>query len=377
MDTLTAEATRTISFSCDVDLLADRLALAFRASSSKPALAALSGVLVRGRDNMLEIIATDGELSIQTFVQADVTSSGEAVLHRLFGDIVRSLPAGAVTVAVDEGGIAEISTERSRFTLRTYPRADFPDPATVEGSFVELSIGDLSNAIDQTVIAASNDKGRPILTGVLLEADESCLRLVATDSYRLAVRDLGLSGLLGAGESAILPARALAELSKLIAAGDADTSVRVGVGDKRVAFRVGDTTITTTRIEGEFPSYRQLLPERYPNRLEVQKDDLLAALRRVGLLAREATPVRLTLSASRVRLQAIDPEIGGEADEELEADYAGEEMTIAFNPGYFVEGVEACGGDAIKLECIEPLKPATVSSLDASEFRYLLMPVRV
>jgi len=375
----TMSDTRTaVAFRCDKDTLAEGLTTAFRASPQKAMIAALSGVLLEaGDDGRLVMSATDGELTIRTSVQADVTEPGEVVLHRLFGDIVRSLAVGAVDIRVDDTGVADISSARSHFSLRTYPRSDFPALPLVSGDPVLVEAGQLPAAIDQVVTAASTDRSRPILMGVLIEAVDTGLRLVATDSYRLAVRELGISGLLQPGEKALVPARGLAELSRAAAAAEAQDPVAVTLGEQRASFAVGRTLITTSLIEETFPNYGQLIPEQYPNRLEVARDELLDALRRVGLLAKDSTPVRLTLGGDVVRLRAIDPNLGGEADEEIDATYSGEPMTIAFNPQYLREAADSCVTEMIHMETLEPLKPAMITEPGSRAYLHLLMPVRV
>lgn len=377
MDTMTDTRT-ALAFRCDKDTLADGLAAAFRASPLKATSAALSGVLLEADpDGEVRLSATDGELTIRTSVPADVDQPGEAVLHKLFGEIVRSLGAGAVELRVDETGVADISAGRSHFSLRTYPRRDFPTLPVTGGGSVRVQAGLLPAAIDQVVTAASSDRGRPILMGVLVEPTDSGLRLVATDSYRLAVREVPIVGLLAAGEKALVPARALSELSRLAAAAAADDEIEVFFGEGLAGFGAGRTSITTTLIEEDFPTYQQLLPEHYPNRLEIDRSELLDALRRVSLLAKDSTPVRLTVGGDVVRLRAIDPELGGEADEEIDAVYAGEPMTIAFNPGYLREAVDSCRTETVHVETLEPLKPAMLTEPDSRAYLHLLMPVRV
>lgn len=377
METMT-ETRTAVSFRCDKDTLADGLSTAFRASPLKATSAALSGVLLEAdASGVVRLSATDGELTIRTSVPAEVERSGEAVLHRLFGEIVRSLGAGAVDLSVDETGVADISAGRSHFSLRTYPRGDFPTLPESGGKPVRVPASMLPAAIDQVVTAASTDRGRPKLTGVLVEPTDSGLRLVATDSYRLAVREVPIPGLLEAGEKALVPARALVELSRLATATGGDEDVEIGFGDRLATFHAGRTSITTTLIEEEFPGYQQLLPERYPNTLEFDKGELLDALRRVSLLAKDTTPVRLTLGGDVVRLRAIDPELGGEADEEIDATYSGEPMTIAFNAGYLRDAVDSCGTEAVQMETIEPLKPAMLTEPGSRTYLHLLMPVRV
>ncbi len=377
MDILT-HSEAALAFRCDKDTLNDKLTIAFRAAPAKATLAALSGVLLRTTtDGQVILSATDGELAIETSLTAEVSAPGETVLHRLFGDIVRSLPSGLVDIVVDNDGLARISTGKSRFSLRTYSRDDFPTLPVVESPFVDLVPGAIVEAIDQTVIAATSDRTRPVLTGVLLSSGEDGIRFVATDSYRLALRDMGINSFLGTNDSALLPAKALVELARLIPPNETDPVVGVGIDDKRIAFRIGDTTITALLIDGSFPSYNQLIPEHFANRLEVGRDVLLDALRRVALLARDSTPVRLSLSDGEIRLLAVDPELSGEADEEIEGDYSGEPMTIAFNPAYLREGIEACSGEHILIETSDPLKPAMIRELDSDSYQYLLMPVRV
>lgn len=377
MDTMTDTRT-ALAFRCDKDTLADGLAAAFRASPIKATSAALSGVLLEaGPDGEVRLSATDGELTIRTSVPADVDQPGEAVLHKLFGEIVRSLGPGAVELRVDETGVADISAGRSHFSLRTYPRGDFPSLPGTGGGSVRVQAGLLPSAIDQVVTAASSDRGRPILMGVLVEPTESGLRLVATDSYRLAVREVPLAGLLGAGEKALVPARALSEVSRLAGAVGADDEIEVWFGAGLAGFSAGRTSITTTLIEEDFPTYQQLLPEHYPNNLEIDRAELLDALRRVSLLAKDSTPVRLTVGGDVARLRAIDPELGGEADEEIDAVYTGEPMTIAFNPGYLREAVDSCRTEMVHIETLEPLKPAMLTEPGSRAYLHLLMPVRV
>lgn len=377
MDTLTTDTQTPVAFTCDKDALSDRLALAFRAAATKTAIAVTTGVLLRAAAGRIDLSATDGDLTIRTSVSASVETEGEVVLHRIFADIVRALPAGAVEVVVENDGSVHVSSGRSRFTLRSYPRDQFPEVPSVTTEPVEVPAAELSAAISQTVVAASTDRGRPILMGVLLSADTDPARLVATDSYRLAVRELGGTPFLSEGHPALVPARALAEVARLLASEGDEATAEVRVDERRVSFTIGDTTVVAGQIDGDFPSYQQLLPPSYPNRLEIDKADLLDALRRVALLARDSTPIRIDLDTDTIVMRAVDPELGGEAVEEVEGIYTGDPMTIAFNPNYLREGLDVCTTDRVVLETIEPLKPAMLSEPGSRSFLYLLMPVRV
>jgi DNA polymerase-3 subunit beta len=215
-----------------------------------------------------------------------------------------------------------------------------------------------------------------VLTGVLLAAEAEGIRLVATDSYRLAVKDLpGAKGVLGEGQKVLVPSRALGELQRLLG-GDAD-AVEFQLGAHDVKFAVGQVKLTTRLIEGEFPPYRQLIPFNYPNRLVIGRDAFLDAIRRVRLVARDATtPARISLRSDTVQLSVITND-WGQAVEEVDAKYEGAEMTIAFNPQYLAEGVEAITGEEVLLETIDALKPATLKPTEKTDYVYLLMPVRV
>jgi len=187
------------------------------------------------------------------------------------------------------------------------------------------------------------------------------------------MRDLPGASLLAEGQHVLVPGRALGELARVLA-GAKEVTLRLAADE--AGFEVGSTRLTTRLIDGQFPNYQQLIPSGYPNRLVVSKDALLDAVRRVKLLAREATPIRVALRADGVELTAITQDVG-QAREELDAKYEGAEMTVAFNPEFLIDGAEAIPGDEVVLETLDALKPATLRPTEGSGFLYLLMPVRV
>jgi DNA polymerase-3 subunit beta len=273
--------------------------------------------------------------------------------------------------------------------VRTFSVEDFPVLPDPRPDQVTLPAAALAEALRQVVRAASNDDARPLLTGVLVAAEGSGTRLVATDSYRLALRDLTGTGPLPEGTDQILiPARALTELQRLLpAAGGKDTGgkekaesaadVGFSVSDLDATFTTSGVRLMTRLLDGKFPDYRQLIPPGYPNQLRVGKESLLDALRRVRLLVRDnTTPVRLSMRAGGVELTVVSQEVG-HASEDVDADYEGEELTVAFNPSYLIDGVEAVLGDEVVLETLDATKPATVRAPEHGDYRYLLMPVRV
>lgn len=364
-----------MKFRCERDALVEGLGTAGRAVASRGgALPVLSGVRMEVTGDTLRLAGSDLDLTIQAEESVSGGADGVAVApSRLVADIVRALEPGVVTVEADDDEL-RIASGRSQFAVRLLPAAEFPRLPQSGGDAVTLQAAEFSEALKQVVRAASGDDARPILTGVQMAAEEGGLRLVATDSYRLAVRDLPGTSVLREGQKPLVPSRALSELQRLL---PSDGEVTLRLGEHDAAFEVGTIRLTTRLIEGEFPNYRQLIPASYPNRLVVGKDPLLDAVRRVKLLARDATtPVRITLKPEGIELSVSSPEYG-QATEEIDGKYEGAEMTVAFNPAYLIDGVEAIPGDEVLLETVDALKPATVRAGDGSEFLYLLMPVRV
>ncbi len=370
-----------MKFRSERDSLVEALSTAARAAGGRATSSAvLSGLLLTCEGNQLTATGTDLDLTIQVTHEVIGVSDGSCVVPaRLAADIARNLEAGAVTV---EGGDerVEMSAARSRFSLRAFPVVEFPPVAQPAGPPAALPAGALTEGLRQVVRAASGDDARPLLTGVLLTPEGSGIRLVATDSYRLALRDLPGSPP-GEGGDILVPARALAELQRLPApaAGENGAADEVGVtaSPNEITFTRGPVRISTRLLEGTYPDYRQLIPDHYPNRLHLGKESLLAALRRVRLLVRDnTTPVRLSMRAGGVDLSVVAHEVG-DASETVDGDFHGEDLVIAFNPSYLIEGVEAVLDDEVVIETAEPSRPATVRGAEREDFRYLLMPVRV
>lgn len=381
-----------MKFRCERDSLVEVLTTAGRAVSSRSTTTmALGGIRMESLGNRLAVVGTDLDLTVHVSTEAIGINDGVCVAPaKLLADIVRSLEPGAVTIESADDKV-EIAAARSRFSLRTFPIDDFPVLPEPPEPMTSLPAAGLVDALRQVVRAASNDDARPLLTGVLVAAEDTGIRLVATDSYRLALRDLaGNDAKLDAAQI-LVPARALAELQRLSALGslakegqsggegDDGQVPRVGlsIGEHDVTFTVGTVQVSTRLLDGSYPDYRQLIPAEYPNRLHVGKDSLLDALRRVRLLVRDnTTPVRLSMRQGGVDLTVVSQEVG-DASETVDADFDGTDLTIAFNPSYLIDGVEAVAGDEVLLETVDATKPATVRAAEQTDFRYLLMPVRV
>lgn len=364
-----------MKFRCERDVFVEGLGAAGRAVANRGgALPVLAGVRAELEGDALRFTGSDLELTIAKDVPVAGASDGVAVLpSRIALDVVRSLESGSVEVSV-ESGEARISSGRFESTIRLLPADEFPRLPMPAEDAVTLVASDFADALHQVVPAASADDARPILTGVLMAAENDGLRLVATDSYRLAVRDLPGTSVLREGQSVLVPSRALRELERLMG-GEGEVTLRLG--DREATFEVGGVRLTTRLIEGEFPNYRGLIPASHPNRLTVGREVLLEALRRVKLMAREPnTPVRLTMNGEGLELVAITQDVG-QAHEQIDAVYEGAELTVAFNPDYLLNGIEVTPGDEVVLDTVDAQKPAVIRPTSGSEFLYLLMPVRV
>src|SRR5438132_1990679 len=285
--------------------------------------------------------------------------------------MVKSFEQAPVIVEAD-GGQARIVCSNYEGTVRCLPAEDFPALQDPAGTRVTVDVSGFAEGVGQVTRAASRDEARPILTGVLLEISREGVTMAATDSYRLAVRELTATS---EGEAkALVPERALSEVARA-AATDEKGEAELFVEHSQVAFRAGTLTLTSRLIEGEFPNYRQLLPDRYDNRLVASRSQLIDAVRRVGLLARESSPVKLEFNALGVRLTSSSPDLGG-AVESVEATVEGDDLTAAFNPNYLIDGLSGATGDRVQVEVRDGLKPAVIRG-DGEAFVYLAMPVRL
>ncbi len=353
------------------DDLADVLARANRAVGTRTALPVLQGLLCEVSGTTLRVTGTDLDMTVRTQAEVEMIEEGRAVIPgRLLSEAVRKMPAGQVTIGVSDTDI-EIQGNGPRFTLRPLNVEDFPVQEEIVSEGVEVDGEELADAINQVTIAASGDGARPILTGVLFESSEEGLRMVATDSYRLAKRDLAGVGLEGTG---LVPARGLRELPRTIGAPKVTAQLR----DREAVFSSDRGTLRLRLIDGNFPKYQSLLPKTYPNQVVLNKEELLDALGRVALVAEDHIPVRLKLMAGGVEVTVTRQDVGGDS-EHLSGEFTGsdEEVTIAFNPRYLQDGVNAMPGESVRIQVIDSYKPSVLDTGTEGNFLYLLMPVRV
>ncbi len=357
---------------CERDTLVEAVTTAQRAVASRTgAPPVLSDLRITATADGIELVGSDLEITSRVHAPAEVERTGVAVVPKILGEIVRRLQ-GAITIEVVDDE-ATITSGDFSTTLRLKHAEEYPRIATSDGVGVRIDAGLFAGALKQVVRAASRDDLRPILTGVLITTTASGIRLVATDSYRLAVRDLPGVNVLGERQKVLVSAKGLAEVQRL--AGDGE--LEVVLGDRDVVFRTDGKEVTARLIEGDFPNYEQLIPSGHPNRLTVNRATLREAVERVMVVGqgRDNAAVKLTMKSDGLDLTMTAQDIGS-SHGSIEAKYEGSELSVAFNPQFLLEGIDAVEGDEVALDTVDNLKPATLRAADGGDFLYLLMPVR-
>lgn len=368
-----------MKFRCERDPLVEIISAARRAVTARSSgFQALTGFDIRLTGDTLQVTGSDRDLTIVATTEVAGARDGRALVPAaLLGEIVRNLPEGAITVECDDNEM-RIGSSRSKFAVKTIA-ADYPVIPEPTGESVTIDAAMLRDAINQVVSAASTDDTRKFeLTGVSLSAHGDGIRLVATDTYRLAVRDISGTSLLAADQKVIVPATALKELVRLASAAE---TVTIRLAERTVSFEVDGVRLISQLLDGKFPDYENLLPkpdQTYPNNLTLETASFLDALRRVGLLSndtKDSKKIRLDIKNDSVELIAERFDVG-KADEVVEARFVGEEMEIAFNPDYLRTGIESAPGDEVLIEIMKPGSPVIIKGTASDDFLYLLMPIR-
>src|SRR5215470_9986288 len=359
---------------CQREELSQKRAMVARAVSTRASVQILSGVLLRAEAGRLHLAATDMELSLRSSLEAQVEGDGAVVVPgRLLVDLVRLLPDSEVTVEhrADEN-VVRVTSGPSSSTLHTYAVDDFPRlPEIDEGSLHSVDRAALLETVARVQRSASRDESRPVLTGILVRFEAGKLVMAATDSYRLSVKETELSGEAPELE-AIIPARALAELGRIAQSGE---SIELGVHENQVVFAADNVWLTTRRIDGQFPNYRQLLPETFEHELTLPRNELLDVVRRVGVMVQRTSPIQLRFAEGELTVFARTQDVG-EAKESVPVQFSGEAMEIGFNAEFLREGIESIGADDLRLKLISPLRPAVIDGGE-DDPTYLIMPIRL
>jgi DNA polymerase-3 subunit beta len=356
------------------DELVQALGVVSRAVSTRTSVQILSGILLEPQGGELRLAATDMELSLRANVQAQIEGDGAIVLPgKTLADIARLLPADEVAIEHKPSeAVVHITSGSASYTLHMYNPEDFPrlpELDAVETFSVDRE--SLLETIHRVARAASRDESRPVLTGILVSFTGGKIVMAATDSYRLAVKETELGG--NAPElEAIVPSRALQELARIANAGD---TVEVGVHENQVLFSTDGAWLTTRRIDGQFPNYRQLLPEQFEHELTLPRVELLEVVRRASVMIQRATPLQLRFAEGELTVIARTHEVG-ESQESMPIGFTGETLEIGFNADFLRDGLESMDGDDVRFKLISPLRPAVIQG-EGDDFTYLVMPIRL
>jgi DNA polymerase III subunit beta len=367
----------TMKVTCARDELAEKLQIVGRGVSTRTSVQILAGIMLRAGEGQLFLSATDMEISLRVSLEAQVEDEGAIVVPgRLLVDIVRLLPAGELTLEHRaEEGLALLTAGSASYRLYTYGAEDFPRlPEIDEDKAFTVERDAFLDTISRVSRSASRDESRPVLTGVLVRFEGDKVVMAATDSYRLSVKETALTENPGQDLEAIVPARALGELTR-IAQGAGSSTLAIGVQENQVVFGTDGVWLTARRIDGQFPNYKQLLPESFEAEIRLPREELLDVVRRTSLMALRKSPLRLRFEEGELTVSAQTPDVG-EARESLPISYSGDVLEIGFNAEFLRDGLESVTDDQVRFKLISPLRPGLIHG-EADDFLYLIMPIRL
>lgn len=355
------------------------LGIAIKAVSTKSQLPVLSGVLLKAEKGNLVVMATDLEISFRVVLGAKVEKEGEVVVPaRLFLDLVGGLPIGPVDL-VEEKQVLRIESGGVKAEIIGQAADEFPSLPRVKKLTMELGAKELKECVERVVVSAARDETRPVLSGVLWSWLDGGLRLIATDGYRLGIDEIegGKDEEKKEEESLILPARALQELARVV---DEEGVKKVEVGfdkkNQQMMFKVEDVEMVSRLVAGKFPAYEQIMPSEYRTKVVVSREELLEAVKRASLFAREdSNIIKFKVEKSGLVVEAESGQAGG-SETKLEGKVEGEGMTIAFNARYVSDYLGVVEKDEVSLELVEELKPG-VFRLEGEKFIQVVMPIRI
>jgi DNA polymerase-3 subunit beta len=367
---------------CNTGSLGKKLALVSRGVSPRSTIQLLAGILLEVGEEVVRLSATDMELSIQTSSPAKVEEAGRVVIPaRIFNDVVRSLPKEELTLVHDSSeGVVWLSAGENEYRIRAYAAEDFPQlPKFDEEAAFKMSGEALVETVEKVSRSYSRDETRPVLTGILISFEESRVRMVRTDSYRLSLKETELATTFDGSKEAIIPARAMQEVSRIFSTSE-EEQLEAVLSENQALFRIGDVLFGTRLIEGDFPEYKRLLPNAFEREISVSREDLVETLRRVSLFTQRQTPpvpVSLSFSEGAVEVAVRNGEVG-EAREWLPTT-SEDEFYISFNPSYLLDGISAVDSEKILFKLNDPFKPGLIvpkTNGEEPDFLYLITPMR-
>ena len=363
-----------MKFKVEQKNLTKHINLAQRGISTRSTLQILDGILLEAKKDKIKLTATDLEISIETFVDADVEEAGKIVLNsRVFGDIVKKLPNDIIEFTV-KGNEVNIKCQNVEYNIIGNPGEDYPNlPITIEENSFKIGKDLLKSAIRQTVFATTQDETRPSLTGVLVEMEDGFITFVSLDGYRLALKKTKIDCSLD--NKIIIPGRTLNELNKILDDSEEDLVILISQG--QVIFNIGDTLMYSKLLGGQFFNYRDIMRNTHNTSIRVNRNGFQNALERASLLAKEekANLIKLSIKDGQVVIKS-NSEMG-DVYEEVPAKSKGEDLNIAFNSRYILEGIKIINSDEIVLNFVGSLNPCIINGADDDNYTYLVLPVRL
>ena len=364
-------------FTCEKNMLVTGLNIAGRTVAQKSTLSVLEGLLCTAGDG-LTLTGYNMETAIQYNIEAEVSEAGTCILPaKLFGDIIRRLPEGPVTVVVDSNYKVSIRAGYASFNISAESAEDYPElPDVSGGRKVSMPQRELKNMIAGTIFAVSENQGRPIHTGVKFEVEENAISTIAVDGFRLARRTYHPAESTGRVMNFVVPAAGLKEVEKILT--DTEEDVAFILGGKHILFEIGGATLICRLLEGDFLDWRRVVPTNCPLRLCANVSDLTASIERVGLIVSEKykSPVRCVFSNQVVRMRTNNTI--GAAEDQCSIAGDGRELEIGFNVRYLADALRAVPSEEVTLELTNGLSPIVLTPVDDKhDFAYMVLPVRI
>ena len=366
-----------MKFSCEKYLLQSACGTASRAAASKSPIPALEGLLLQAADR-LTVTGYDLKKGIYTQLEADVKEQGSVVVGaRLFGEMIRRLPDGIVTISTDVNNNVNVKCGKSEFNFMGISPEDYPEMPVVDGvNNIALPQKILGSMINQTIFAVADNDMRPIYTGTLFDIEGEELTMVAVDGYRLAKRSEKLETAKMENCSFVVPGSALADIERIC--GDSEELVKISVGAKHISFSIGETVVISRRLEGEFLNYKKSIPDSFKYTVKVDRGEFMSAIDRVSLIVseRNTSPVRMNFNDGSIDCLCVTPI--GRAEDVCTCEGSGEGLQIGFNDRYLKDALKAAGTEELNICLNSASSPCVITAADGSEnFTYMILPVRL
>lgn len=366
-----------MKFSCEKYLLQSACGIASRAAAGKSPIPALEGLLLQASDR-LTVTGYDLKKGIYTQLEAEVKEQGSVVVGaRLFGEMIRRLPDGIVTISTDINNNVNVKCGKSEFNFMGISPEDYPEMPVVDGvNNIALPQKILGSMINQTIFAVADNDMRPIYTGTLFDIEGEELTLVSVDGYRLAKRSEKLESAKMENCSFVVPGSALADIERIC--GDSEELVKISVGAKHISFSIGEAVVVSRRLEGEFLNYKKSIPDSFKYTVKVDRGEFMSAIDRVALIVseRNTSPVRMSFNDGNIDCLCVTPI--GRAEDVCTCEGSGEGLQIGFNDRYLKDALKAAAKEELNVCLNSAASPCIITAADGSDnFTYMILPVRL